>query len=332
MVLPKEIPTVKMSNGIELPLFGYGTWQAKDEQELEKSLTVALENGYRLIDTAFVYGNEEIIGKTLQKFYDSGKLQRSDVFVTTKLPPFFHRNDDVEKCLNEQLKALKTDYIDLYLIHSPCPCKKDPEKPMFYFDANGMIVEEAVDHLETWKAMENLNKAGKVRSIGLSNFNKEQIQRICDNAEIPPDNLQVECHILFPQNELFDFCKSKGISFTAYAPLGSPSRQNFLPNTEWPEGDVLHHPNVMEISKKYGKTPAQILLRQLIQRGISAIPKSVTPSRIIENINIFDFELDFNDIKALEDIRPHVRLFPMKFRIQHSQYPYKDVLEAEKNK
>uniref|UniRef100_A0AC34FFC2 NADP-dependent oxidoreductase domain-containing protein n=1 Tax=Panagrolaimus sp. ES5 TaxID=591445 RepID=A0AC34FFC2_9BILA len=313
MVLPK-IPSAKMSNGIELPLFGYGTWQAKDEEELEKALTVALENGYRLIDTAFVYGNEEIIGKTLQNFYDSGKLQRSDVFITTKLPPFFHRNDDVEKCLNEQLKALKTDYIDLYLIHSPCPCKKDPEKPMFYFDSNGMIVEEAVDHLETWKAMERLNKAGKVRSI-----------------EIQPHNLQVECHILFPQNELFDFCKSKGITFTAYAPLGSPSRQNFLPNTEWPEGDVLHHPKVLEISKKYNKTPAQILLRQLIQRGISAIPKSVTPSRIIENINIFDFELDSDDLKILEGIRPHVRLFPMKFRIQHSQYPYKDILEAEKN-
>uniref|UniRef100_A0A914QVF9 NADP-dependent oxidoreductase domain-containing protein n=1 Tax=Panagrolaimus davidi TaxID=227884 RepID=A0A914QVF9_9BILA len=332
MISPPKIPTVKMSNGIELPLFGYGTWQAKDPEELEKALTIALENGYRLIDTAFVYGNEEIIGNTLQKFYDSGKLKRSEIFITTKLPPFFHRSGEVEKCLNEQLKALKTDYIDLYLIHSPCPCKKDPEKPMFYFDSNGMIVEEPIDHLETWKAMENIYKSKKVCSIGLSNFNEEQIERICKNAEIQPHNLQVECHILFPQNDLFNFCKSKNITFTAYAPLGSPSRQNFLPDTEWPEGDVLHHSKVIEISKKYNKTPAQILLRQLVQRGISAIPKSVTPSRIIENISIFDFKLDSEDLKALESIKQHVRLFPMKFRIQHSQYPYKDVFEAEKRK
>ena len=210
--------------------------------------------------------------------------------------------------------------------------QKDPEKDMFYFDANGMVVEEDVDHLETWKAMEKLYKEGKVRAIGLSNFNEEQIQRIYDNAEVKPHNLQVECHVIFPQNELFDFCKKSGITFTAYAPLGSPTRQNFMPGTEWPAGDVLNHPKVLEIAKKYKKTPAQILLRELVQRGISAIPKSVTPHRIIENISIFDFELDSEDMKTLGNIRPHVRLFPMKFRIKHSQYPYKDILEEEKSK
>ena len=182
---------------------------------------------------------------------------------------------------------------------------------MFYFDANGQVVEEDVDHLETWKVMEKLYKSGKARAIGLSNFNEEQIQRICDHAEVSPHNLQVECHVLFPQNELYEFCKTKNITFTAYAPLGSPNRKIYLPDLHWPEGDVLHHPTVIEIAQRHNKTPAQVLLRQLIQRGISAIPKSVTPERILENINIFDFELDFDDITSLEGIGSHVRLFPI---------------------
>ena len=192
------------------------------------------------------------------------------------------------------------------------------------------MIEKNVSHLETWKAIEKLYKEGKLKSIGLSNFNEQQISRILENAEIKPHNLQVECHILFPQNELFEFCKKHGITFTAYAPIGSPGRKNFMIKTEWPEGNVLGHPTVKKIAGKHKKTPAQVLLRQIVQRGISAIPKSGNPVRVRENIDIFDFELDSEDMKELGEVGPHVRLFEMRFRSNHSQYPYLDVLEANK--
>ena len=180
--------------------------------------------------------------------------------------------------------------------------------------------------------MEKLYKEGILKSIGLSNFNKEQISRIIDNSEITPHNLQVECHLFFPQNELFEFCQKNGITVTAYAPLGSPGKRSFVIKTDWPEGNALGHPVVKKIAEKHSKTPAQVLLRQIVQRGISAIPKSANPTRIRENIDIFDFELDSEDMKELGEVQPHVRLFEMKFRINHSKYPYLDVLEVQKPK
>uniref|UniRef100_A0AC34RH19 NADP-dependent oxidoreductase domain-containing protein n=1 Tax=Panagrolaimus sp. JU765 TaxID=591449 RepID=A0AC34RH19_9BILA len=171
--MPK-IPTVKMTNGLELPLFGYGTWQAQDEQQLKTALKVALESGYRLIDTAYAYGNEQIIGEVLQEFYKSGKLKREDVFITTKLPPFNHHPENVPKSVDEQLKKLQTDYIDLFLIHTPCPNKGTPTN-LFQLDSNGQVIEDPVDHIDTWKSLEKLYKLGILKSIGLSNFNEQQI-------------------------------------------------------------------------------------------------------------------------------------------------------------
>uniref|UniRef100_A0AC34FV41 NADP-dependent oxidoreductase domain-containing protein n=1 Tax=Panagrolaimus sp. ES5 TaxID=591445 RepID=A0AC34FV41_9BILA len=325
-----KIPSVKMHNGVELPLFGYGTWQATDEKQVYEGLKTALENGYRLIDTAHFYQNEKLIGKILKEFFDSGKSKRSDIFLTTKLPPFYHRAEDVEKCFESQLKDLQMDYVDLYLIHTSCACVKDPNELKYFLGDDGLAIDDKVDLLETWKALEKLYKSGKAKSIGVSNFNEKQIERICKNCEIIPHNNQVECHILLPQNELFDYCKSKGITMTSYASLGSPGRTAYFCDDV--EVDFLNHPKVVEIAKKHGKKTSQILLRQLVQRGIAVIPKSINPERIAENMKIFDFELDEKDMTALENMGPSLRLFPIKFLIKHPEYPFQDIVDKENEK
>jgi alcohol dehydrogenase (NADP+) len=324
------IPTVKMSNGVQLPLFGYGTWLANKPDELKVALREALDSGYRLIDTAYLYFNENVIGEVLQEYFKAGKLKREDVFITSKLAPFNHKPEDVVKSVEKQLKNLQTDYIDLYLMHNSCPCEKDPNKDTWGLDKNGQVIPELIPHIDTWRVLEELYKKGTLKAIGLSNFNERQIQSLYDQAEIKPHNLQVECHILWPQNELFEFCKKHNITFTAYAPIGSPGRKAMNIPTAWPEGSPMTHPNVLKLAEKYKKSPAQILLRHMVQRGISTIPKSTNAKRVRENIDIFDFELTSDDCKSLEDIPDRVRLFAMTFRANHPWFPYDDVLEQIK--
>ncbi|CAJ0582660.1 unnamed protein product, partial [Mesorhabditis spiculigera] len=315
---------VTLTTGAKMPLLGYGTWQAKDETELSAGLRAALDYGYRLIDTAYLYGNEHIIGNVLKEYFDAGKLKREDIFVTTKLPFTAHHPTDVDEVVTHQLKALQLDYVDLYLMHSPCPFKKQIDS--FAAQAvDGQMVAEDVPHIDTWREFERLFKEGKLRAIGLSNFNDDQVKDLYEKAEIKPHNLQVEAHIYWPQYELADLCKKLHISFTAYAPIGSPGRKAARPDGNWPEGDPLVEPVVQEIAKKHGKTPAQVLLRHLVQRGISAIPKSVRPDRIRENFDIFDFKLSSEEVHELEAIKTRVRLFVFDFGRGHRYFPHKDL-------
>lgn len=323
-----HVDSVKLATGAELPLFGLGTWQSTDPTALTEALKVALDIGYRLIDTAYIYGNEAVIGKVLKEYFTSGKLKREDVFITTKLPFYSHAPDDVENMINGQLKDLQLDYVDLYLIHCPLPFKRQPGGTHGNYQPvieNEEMVPDLIDHLDTWRAMEKVFKSGKAKAIGLSNFNEEQIQNIIDHATVKPHNLQVEAHIYWPQNELFEFCKKNNITFTAYAPLGSPGRKAFNPDMTWPDAEPLKEPIVLELAKKYNKTPAQILLRQLVQRGMSAIPKSTNPDRVRENFNIFDFKLTDEDFNRLCNIKNHTRLCLFDFAKHHPFFPFKDV-------
>ncbi|KAM3716419.1 Aldo-keto reductase family 1 member [Dirofilaria immitis] len=320
--------TVKLATGADLPLFGLGTWLSSDRAALTASLRTALDAGYPLIDTAYIHRNEAVIGQVLREYFTSGKLKREDIFITTKLPSTAHKPFEVEEMVKKQLKDLQVDYFDLYLINSPCPCKhrsSDAADKYKLLLEDGHVVPELVDHLETWKVLEKLHKEGILKAIGLSNFNEEQIQNILDHATVKPHNLQVEAHIYWPQKELHEFCKKNNITMTSYATLGSPGRIASIPHFHWPAGEPMKDPLVLQLAEKYKKSPAQILLRHMIQRGICVIPKSINPDRVIENFSIFDFKLTEEEIDQLDNVKTRVRLILIDVLFDHPWYPFKDV-------
>ncbi|CAJ0589753.1 unnamed protein product, partial [Cylicocyclus nassatus] len=258
--------------------------------------------------TAYHYGNEAVIGKVLKEYFSSGKLKREDVFITTKLPYFAHAPEDVPKVVEMQLEALQVDYIDLYLIHGPVPFKREKDKFELAFE-NGMQVPDPIGHLDTWRAMEKLHDEGKLKALGLSNFNVKQVQNVYDHARIKPANLQIELHIYWPQTELIQLCKILNISITAYAPIGSPGRKGFNPKMNWPDGDPLTEPVVKELAKL-------------------TIPKTVKPQRVKENMDIFDFSLTDEEMKELFSVKTRVRLHTWEFAIGHPFYPFDDVQQT----
>ncbi|KAE9547491.1 hypothetical protein FO519_009297 [Halicephalobus sp. NKZ332] len=312
--------SITMSNGRELPMLGLGTSRATNEAELESAIRTALDIGYRYFDTAAMYQNEHVIGKVIEKYIKDGKLKREDIFITSKLSVFGHT--DPAKYIEESLQRLRTNYIDLYLIHTPAPIKFTSREN--FFSGKGEI--ELTPHIITWKTFEKYYNEGKFKAIGVSNFNKEQIQELYDKATIKPMNNQVECHILHPQNRLFEFCKNLGITLTAYAPLGSPGSPDPARPGIKIEESPMAHPITQKLAKKYNKTSAQILIRQLIQRGISTIPKSTNEKRLKENFNVFDFSLTGEEMSEFNTIQEDKQFFIFDFLKNHPYHPWKDIL------
>nr|CAD7413636.1 unnamed protein product [Timema poppensis] len=271
-------------------------------EEIETSLDAALKAGYRHIDTAFAYKNEDAIGRVLKKWFDSGKIQRKDLFIVTKLPGTGNHAESVEKYIKLSLSALQMDYVDLYLIHSAVG-KKDYDRSPAGSDHQAEL-DMNTDHVSVWKAMEAQVDAGRAKAIGLSNFNSRQIKRIWSAARIKPANLQVELNVYFQQRELTAFCKALDITVCAYAPLGNPDfAKKISGKSDLKFSSPMEDPVVGRIAKKHNKTPAQVLLRWIIQRGIVVIPKSKTPSRIKANFEVQDFNLtdeDIEDLNALD--------------------------------
>ncbi|KAJ3658840.1 hypothetical protein Zmor_010560 [Zophobas morio] len=292
-----------LPGGVKMPVLGFGTWQSGDEKESKAVLNAALEAGYRHIDTAYAYNNEKFIGDVLKEWFASGKLKREDVFITTKLPMYGVHPDRVEFFMKKSLQNLQLDYVDLYLVHFPVGVKYDERtgRPALN-EKNRRIAEGKTDHEGIWKKMEEQVKAGRTKTIGLSNYNIAQIETVLKYATIKPANLQVELHVYLQQRQLVDVCHKNGITVVAFSPLGSPGYNKFLKQmgrNEKQLPDILGDPVVAKISKKYLKTPAQIVLRFLIQQGISCIPKTISEKRLKENIAVFDFALDDGDIKEL---------------------------------
>jgi len=283
----------KLPSGAAMPLIGLGTWKSKPG-EVEAAVEAALKAGYRHIDCAAVYGNETEVGAGLKAAFDQGVCKREEVFVVSKLWNTFHEPDAVEGQCVKTLADLGLDYLDLYLIHWPMAWQNDGDN-RFPKNEDGSIKYSNTHPTDTWLAMEKLVEKGLVKDIGISNFNSEQIQDIIDKGKIIPATNQVECHPYLNQEKLFAFCKERGITITAYSPLGSPDRPWAKPD----EPLLLEDPKIVAIATRVGKSTAQVLLRFLLQRGIIVIPKSVTPSRINQNLDILDFELSNDDMAFL---------------------------------
>ncbi|XP_047994533.1 1,5-anhydro-D-fructose reductase-like [Leguminivora glycinivorella] len=315
-----------------MPTIGLGTWQAPGNV-IEPTVLKALDLGYRHIDTAFNYNNEEAIGAAVNEWINSGKGSRKDLFITTKLPHVGNRASDVRKFIELQLNNLNMDYIDLYLIHVPFAFVCDPETLTPVVNSDGDYeLDVTTNHCQIWKVMEECQREGLIRNLGLSNFNEDQIKKIMDKALVLPQVLQVELHASFQQQELRKFCADNNIVVTAYAPLGSPgAKDHFVNKYKYsPDAfpDILGLPIVKEIADKYGKTPAQVLLHFLVKQDIVVIPKSTSEHRLKENMEIYDFELseeDMNHIKKL-DKGEEGRIFNFLFWKgveKHPEYPFK---------
>ena len=268
-----SIPNITLNNGQVIPQFGFGVFQIEPKNTVA-AVSTALEAGYRHIDTAEMYGNEAEVGEAIA----ASGLDRGDVFITSKLKNDAHEPDAAREAFDGTLKALGVDYVDLFLIHWPLPMRYDG------------------DFVSTWKTLEEFYREGRARSIGVSNFQPQHLRRLHGDSDIIPAVNQIEVHPYLTQDDVRTFCAEHQIAVEAWSPLG--------------QGTDLDDPVVERIAERTGKTPAQVVLRWHIQRGDIVFPKSVTPDRIRENIDIFDFELSGADVNEITLLNKNQRTGP----------------------
>jgi len=312
-----------MADGYRIPMIGLGTYRTKEDKDaLYKAVKFALQSGYRHIDTAWVYENEEVIGQAVKDAIaeSNGELKREDLFLASKVWCTFHSKEKVRECLNASLTRLGVNYIDLYMIHWPFGFKENTPDPIPQ-DENGNVEFSKVHYFETYRAMEDLVRLGKIRSLGVSNFNLNQLQYVMANCTIKPVNLQVEITPYLTNEKLVKYCHEHDIVVTAYAPIGG--------GKEEPEGKrppdvpyLLENETIVKIAKRYNRTPAQVCLRWGIQRGLVLLPKSVHPERILENAKVFDFELTDRDMGEIMNLNMDYRCYWMKNVITHPFHPF----------
>ena len=274
--------------------------------------SIIYRKGYRHLDCAAIYANEAEVGAGIV----ASGVPRSEIFITSKLWNTKHHPEDVEAACRKTLADLGVDYLDLYLMHSPVAFARGDEG--WPKNEDGTFKFGDVHPTTTWLAMEKLVKKGLTKSIGLSSFNSVQIADVLEKGSIKPVTNQVECHPYLGQAKLFAFCKERGITITAFSPLGSPDRPWAKPG----EPLLLEDPKIKAIASKHSKTAAQVVIRWQVQRGVVVIPKSVTSSRIEENGNIFDFQLSEEEMKEMESFDCNGRLSPMEVFAAHPHYPF----------
>ncbi|KAJ5986014.1 hypothetical protein N7522_013210 [Penicillium canescens] len=287
--------TFKLATGAKIPAIGLGTWQ--DEAAQEAAVLVALQAGYRHIDTARCYGTEPAVGKAIKQ---SG-VPRSEIFVTSKLWNNKHHPDDVEQALQMSLDDLGLDYLDLFLMHWPVAFKRGDD--LFPSDKDGNLITDDIDYVDTYKAMEGLVESGKAKAIGISNFSRQEVERLLANATIKPAVHQMELHPWLQQEDFYQFHREQGIHVTQYSPFGN---QNEIYGSREKHGQLVNDKTLVEIGKKYGKTSNQVALAWGIAHGRSVIPKSKSPERIMQNFDIA-FELDPTDIQKIDSIDKKLR-------------------------
>ncbi|MET3319821.1 UNVERIFIED_ORG: diketogulonate reductase-like aldo/keto reductase [Peribacillus simplex] len=259
--------TISLHNGVKMPQLGFGVFKVKNGSETVESVKKAIEVGYRSIDTAAVYENEEGVGQAIR---ESG-ISREELFITSKVWNTDQGFETTLQAFDDSLKRLGLEYLDLYLIHWPGKDK----------------------YLETWKALEKLYNEGKVKSIGVSNFHVHHLEKLLANSEIKPVVNQIELHPLLTQVEIRDYCEKHDIKVEAWSPLG--------------RGSLIEEPTINHIAKKHGKSSAQVLIRWHLQHEIVVIPKSITPYRIEENAQVFDFSLSLNEMNQIDALNKNER-------------------------
>jgi 2,5-diketo-D-gluconate reductase A len=263
------VPDITLNNGVTIPQLGFGTFQI-DPKDTKQAVLTALETGYRHIDTAEMYHNEQQVGEAVR---ESG-VDREEIFVTSKLSNRYHARDDALSAFDQTMKDLGLDYLDMFLVHWPMP--------------------DVGDYVETWKAMEEIHKSGRVKVIGVSNFQRRHLRRLFDETSTVPAVNQIEVHPYLAQDDLRAFNRQNGIETEAWSPIA--------------QGKVLDDPVLTRIAEKHGKSSAQVTLRWHLQRGDIVFPKSVTPSRVKENFEVFDFELGDDEMREITGLDRNERI------------------------
>jgi len=312
-----QVPEIRMNSGYTIPQLGFGTWLA-GKNDIGRAVYEAIDVGYRHIDCAQIYQNEREIGFAIEKALKSGKVDRDDLFVTSKIWNTFHSYRKASEAIDERIEELRVGYLDLCLIHWPMGYYEgDGYIPM---GNDGKIVFSDVDYMETWRAMEDAVYAGKIRSIGLSNFNTQQIERVRVEGRIEPAVLQVEAHPYFPQSKLLNWCLDRGIVFTGYSTLANNQHEFRVEG----QPNLLEEKILIEIGKSHSKTAAQVALRWALQKGMTIIPKSVRRSRIEENFDILDFQLSNEDMTKIDALGASAwRMLPLDRDAHHPDWPFR---------